>query len=388
MTIRRKIAVITGTRAEYGILRPLLEKIRTSEKLELLLLVTGLHLLERYGHTIDEIIADGFEVTASIEMYREELFGSESYHGKALARGITGFTEVFMKYRPEMVVVFGDRLEPLAAALAASMLRLPLVHIHAGDKTDSGHIDESVRFAISRFAHLLLAATQEHANRLIRMGEEPWRVHDVGALGLDSILGLQPLPKSLLYEKYELNENSNLIICLFHPVHLEKEQAGAQMHQIMEAIVELQLQTLVIYPNNDPGSQDIIAEIERYRGISFIKIVPNLPHDEYISMLRHADVLIGNSSSGIIEAPSLKLPVINVGSRNVGRTHAENVIFVDPIKKEIVKALKKALHDEEFLKLVHDCSNPYGDGKTSERIMKILEEIKLDDKLLRKQVTY
>lgn len=382
----RRVAVVTGTRAEYGILKSLLEKIRDSDNLELDLLVTGMHLLKKYGLTIDEIRKDGFRIDAEVKMY----VGEESdpaYYSRALSNGIKGFTEALLRVQPSILIVFGDRLEALAATLAASSLRIPIAHIHGGDKTDSGHIDESIRHSITRFAHIHLPATEEHADRIMRMGEEPWRIHRVGALGLDVVLNQKSLSKKELTTRLHINPQEPTIVCIFHPVHLEKETSGLQMREILEAIKELKIQTVIIYPNNDAGSQDIIAEIHKNRNLPFARIFPTLPHNEYVSLLKHADLLIGNSSSGIIETPSVGLPVINIGSRNVGREHADNVIFVDADKGQIIRAIRKSLYDSAFRKKVKDCKNPYGDGKAADRIVKILSEMPIEKKLLLKKIT-
>lgn len=383
----RKIAVVTGTRAEYGILKPLLEKIVESNDLELNLMVTGLHLLEKYGLTINEIKKDDFRIDAKIQMYPSDE-SNPSYYGKGLAIGTEGFTEVLLQIKPDILVVSCDRLEALAAALAAATLRIPLAHIHGGDKTDSGHIDESIRHSITRFAHIHFPATDESANRLIKTGEEPWRIFKVSALGLDSVINQEPISKENLAKKLGINPDDKIIVCVFHPVHLEKELAGKQMHEILEAIKKLKMQTVIIYPNNDAGSQDIIEEIEKCRGLPFIKFFPNLSHIDYISLLKYADILVGNSSSGIIEAPSLKLPVVNIGSRNVGREHADNVIFVNAKKEDIIRAIETALYDKEFREKVKRCVNPYGDGKASERMVNVLSTIKIDKRLLQKKITY
>jgi len=383
----RKIAVLTGTRAEYGILKPLLERIVKSGDLELNLIVTGLHLLKKYGLTIKEIEKDGFEIGGIAEMYGDDE-RDITYHGRALAKGITGFTSLLSKIKPDILVVLGDRLEPLAVTLAATTLRIPIAHVHGGDKTDSGHIDESIRHSITRFAHIHFTATKEHTKRLIKMGEEPWRIFEVGVLGLDSIIHQKSISKEDLAKKLGINLDDDIIVCVFHPVHIEKELAGKQMHEILEAIKELNMQTVTIYPNNDAGSQDIIKEIEKCRSLPSIRIFPDLPHSEYIALLKYADILIGNSSSGIMEAPSLKLPVVNIGSRNVGRGHADNVIFVNVKKDEIISAIKKALYDEEFKEKVERCVNHYGNGKVSGRIINVLSEIEINKRLLQKKITY
>jgi len=387
MIKKRKIVVVTGTRAEYGILKALLENIKNSSTFELKLIVTGMHLLKHYGLTVREIKKDGFKIDREVKMYAGEE-RELAHHGKALGEGIKNFSETFLEIKPDILVVFGDRLEPLAATLAAAILRIPIAHIHGGDKTDSGHIDESIRHSITRFAHIHFPPTRKCKERLIKMGEEPWRVYNVGALNLDSILNVQKIKKEDLFKKLDLDPNQKLILCLFNPVNLEAEKMGRQMGEIIGALKELKIQTVIIFPNNDAGSQDIIKEIEKSKNLPFIRTFPSLPHSEYISLLKKTDVLIGNSSSGIIEAPSIKLPVVNIGSRNIGREHAENVIFVRADKNKIKEAIKRSLYDKKFRKIVQRCKGPYGDGRVSKRIIKILSKIRIGKKLLQKKITY
>lgn len=383
---KRKIAVVTGTRAEYGILKPLLDEIEKSRFLQLELLVSGMHLLKDYGLTGKEIKKDGFREIVKVPMYEQKI--DFSYYGAALGQGIKNFIKIFSKTKPDILVILGDRLEPLAAALAAATLRIPIAHIHGGDKTDSGHIDESIRHAITRFAHIHFAPSEKCHKRLLKMGEESWRIYKVGALGLDSVLNTPFAQKKELFNKLKLNPNKKTILCLFHPVHLEAEKMGKQMKEIIGALKKLKTQSLIIYPNNDSGTLNIIGEIKKAENSGFIKTRFNLFHSDYVNLLRYADILIGNSSSGIVEAPSVKLPVVNIGSRNVGREHAENVIYVEAKEREILNAIKKGLSDKNFLKKVKKAKNPWGDGKTSKRIVKTLTEIELNDKLLQKKITY
>lgn len=384
-----RVGVVTGTRAEYGILKPLLTLIEKDPDLELDLLVTGLHLLEEFGMTIQEIKKDGFKIAAEVPMYPNDLFGKLNYHGVGLGEGVKNFTNVLKDLQPDMLLVFGDRLEALAATLAASTLNIPIGHIHAGDKTDSGHIDEQIRFSISRFSHILFAPTKKSAERLIKMGEEPWRVYNVGALGLDSVLSTKPIPKERVEKILGIDLNKPVAIVIFHPVIHEYTTIGAQMEEILKALGELNIQSVVIYPNNDLGSEKIIRVINKYSKIfGNFKVFKNLEHEIFTSLMHYASVMVGNSSSGIIEAPSLGLPVVNVGSRNRGREHGDNVIFVDSKKDEIIKAIEKALYDTDFIETVKKKRNPYGDGKTSEKIVNILKSIEITDRLLRKKLTY
>jgi UDP-hydrolysing UDP-N-acetyl-D-glucosamine 2-epimerase len=381
----KKIAVLTGSRAEYGILKPLLNKLLESKNKELILIVTGLHLLNKYGHTIDNIRKDNFKIDSIIEMYDEK--EKEVYYGSALARGIKKLSLEFSKIKPDLLVVLGDRLEPLAATLAAATLKIPIAHIHGGDKTDSGLIDESIRHSITRFANIHFPATEEHKQRLIKMGEEPWRIFKVGSMGLDTIVQRKKISREKLSKKLNFDIDDKIIVVIFHPVHLE-EDIGDQMKEIIQALMELECKSLIMYPNNDPGNEKIIREIEKVRGVENFRILENLEHGDYIDLLKHAAILVGNSSSGIIEAPTLKIPVINVGSRNRNRGKTNNIIYIDPKRDQIIDAIKRALYDEDFKKNLTKIENPFGDGKTAERIIQIINEIRFDTKLMTKKITY
>ncbi len=383
----KKIVVVTGTRAEYGILKPLLEKIKDSSDFKLELIVTGMHLLKQCGLTIREIEKDGFKTNKKVVMYGENVKVGH-YYGEALGRGIENFTRMFLKIKPDILIVLGDRLEPLAATLAAANLTIPMIHIHGGEKTDSGHIDESIRHAITRFAHIHLVSTSKGKERLLKMGEEPWRIFNVGALGLESVLNSPKIKRGALFKKFQLDLKQKLILCIFNPVFLEDGKMGKQMREILNALKQLKIQSIIIYPNNDTGAKDIIKEINKYKNLPFIKIYLNLNHEDYVNLLKHSNVLIGNSSSGIIEAPSVKLPVVNIGSRNTGREHGGNVIFVDPQKNDIVKAIKKALYNKKFREKLKKCRNPYRNGRTVDKIVNILSKIKINKKLLVKRITY
>ncbi len=387
MKKKKKIAVITGARAEYGLLKPLMKKIQASDDLNLELIVTGLHLLKKFGLTVNDIKKDGFKISANIPMYAPD-DSAENYYGTALARGIGGFTQALIKLRPDILIVLGDRLEALAAVLAAATLGIPIGHIHGGDKTDSGHIDESIRHAITRFSQLHFPATAAAEKRLIKMGEQPERIFSTGALGAENIINSPKISRQTLFKKFQLATGQKLILCIFHPVNLEYKQAGGQMREILSALKQLKIQSIVIYPNNDLGAEDIIKEIDNRAGSSFIKAYPNLNQADYLNLLKQADVLIGNSSSGIIEAPALGLPAVNIGSRNTGREHGKNVIFSSALKKEIVKAINRALYDKKFINCLKKQRNPYGRTGASDKIIKILAKTEINKKLLSKKITY
>lgn len=384
--MKRKIAVVTGTRAEYGILIPLLEKIKHSPKLQLKLIVTGMHLQKKYGLTYKQIKSDGFLGHDVVQMYNDKKI-DHIFHARGLGKAIEGFASVLSKIKPDIVVITGDRLEALSATLAASTLNIPVAHIHGGDSTDSGHIDESFRHAISQFAHIHFPATETHSRRLIKMGQQPWRVNRVGALGLDSILRKKLISKKELFHRLNIKSDKKTAICIFHPVQLEIGKLGIQMSSILKTLRNFELQTVIIYPNNDLGSREILSVIKKYEKEKNFKIFANLSHLEYISLLKYSDVLIGNSSSGIIEAPSLGIPVINVGTRNLKRESAKNVIFVKAKAGNIKSSLKKSLYDTGFRQKAMQCLNPYGNGKASDKILRKLIKIKIDKKLMKKIIT-
>lgn len=384
---KRKIAIITGTRAEYGILKPLLHKIKRSKRLELRLLVTGMHLLREYGLTLNDIKRDGFKIEVKVPMYSSGEIDA-TYYGKALARGINGFTLALNKIRPDILLVFGDRLEPLAATLAAATLNIVIAHIHGGDSSPSGHIDEAIRHSISKFAHLHLTPTKLTERRLIKMGEEAFRIFRLGALNLDSLLSQPLLNKKTLFNQLNLDMKQELIIMLFHPMPQAVSRTTQETREIVEALRELRIQTVIIYPNNDTGSQEIIKEINKAKSLPGVKIFPNIRHQAYLSLLKHASVLIGNSSSGLLEAPTMKLPTVNIGERQIGREHGANIIFVKARKKTIVEAIKRALYDQSFINQAKRSPTPWGNGEVSAKIVKILTEIKLDERLLKKRITY
>jgi len=276
--------VVTGSRAEYGILSPLLEKIKRSHKLELRLIVTGMHLQKKYGLSVKEIESDGFHAYDVVHMYTDKKI-DHIFHSRAVGRAIERFASILFKIKPDILVVFGDRLEPLAATIAASTLKIPVAHIHGGDKTDRGHIiDESIRHAISQFAHLHFSATKQHSKRLMRMGTESWRIFQVGALGLDSIFQNKPIPKKRLFLDLDINPKKKLIVCIFHPVDLEIGTLGMQMKEIMNSIINLKVQTIIIYPNNDSGNEEIISVIKMFKKVPFVKIFPTISHNKFINL--------------------------------------------------------------------------------------------------------
>jgi len=380
----RKIAVVTGTRAGYGIYYPVLRAIESHPDLDLSLIVTCLHLSPMHGYTIREIEKDGFKIAAKVDMLIESDTGCGM--AKSFGVGIMGIAQTLEDIDPDIVLILGDRGEMLATAIAGSYMNILVAHIHGGEV--SGTVDEPMRHAITKLSHIHFPATERGRERIVKLGENPENIYVVGAPRIDTILNATLLSSNELTSKFSLNLGNPLLLIVQHPVTTEVDQAAEQMRETMETLTELKEQAVLIYPNADAGGRAMIKVIEEYENFSFLKIFKSLPHIEYLSLMKIAGVMIGNSSSGIIEAPSFYLPVVNIGTRQEGRERAENVIDVGYNKNEIIKGIEKALYDEEFKARVKKCKNPYGDGKTGERIANILSKIKIGNKLLQKRLIY
>ena len=382
----RKIAAVTGTRAEYGILRPVLKAIDAHPELELALVVTGMHLLHEFGDTVKEIERDGFKIDARVDM----LLASDTLSGmaKSVGLGIFGMAQTWEQLRPHIVLVLGDRLESFAATVASAYMHIPVAHLQGGDTGIGSNIDNPNRHAMTKFAHIHLPATEEARERIIKMGEEEWRVYNVGSPALDSVLNEELLPSEEIVRKYSVDLSQPLILLIQHSVTTQVDEASHQMRITLEAIKELSLQTILIYPNSDAGGRKMIEIIKQYEDNPHIKIYKNIIHKEYLSLMQMASAIVGNSSSAYIEAPSFGLPAIQIGIRQKGREKGNNVIEIGHDKQEIVKAIEKALTDKEFLAEVKKCENPYGDGKTGPRVAEILNKIEVTPELIRKKITY
>jgi len=380
----KKIAAITGTRAEYGIFKSVLREIETNPELNLSLIAIGMHLSTEFGYTFKEVEEDGFKIDAKIDVLHSEDTGAAM--SKSIGRCMARTASALEKIKPDVLLILGDRSEMLVGAVSATYMGIPIAHIHGGDI--SGNVDEPVRHAITKLAHIHFAATKESADRIIKMGEEPWRVHVVGAPGLDLILNEKmPEPREIA-RKYGLDLSKLILLVVQHSVIIEADDAPNQIRETLEAIVELGYQTILVYPNADAGGRRMIEVIREYDKYPFIKTFRSVPHKEYLSFMKLASVMVGNSSSGIIEAPSFRLPVVNIGTRQKGRQRAENVIDANYDKEEIKMAIRKALYDKKFKEKVKNCKNFYGDGKAGIRIANILSKIRIDKKLLEKRMTY
>jgi GDP/UDP-N,N'-diacetylbacillosamine 2-epimerase (hydrolysing) len=375
----RKLCYVSGTRADFGLMRRTLESARATGELDISVCVTGMHLSPLFGNTVREIEESGLRICARIPVQLEA--GSGAQMARATARAMAGMVDAFERERPDAVLVLGDRGEMLAAAYSALHLNIPVIHAHGGER--SGTVDEPVRHAISKLAHYHLVATERARERLIRMGERAEHVFVTGAPGLDDLAQAPRTARAELCARFGFDPARPVALVIFHPVLQEADAAGAQAAELMQALADEGCQCLCFAPNSDAGAPAVRAVLERVAGSPGMKLVPHLPRAEYVSWLAAADVMAGNSSSGIIEAASLGLPVVNVGSRQKARERSANVIDAAPERGEIARALRQALEGGR-----RACANVYGDGKAAVRIVELLRNLPLDRALLDKTNAY
>lgn len=385
--MKRKILAVTGIRSDYDLMTPVFKAIQEHPKLELQLIVTGAHLSSAYGYTVDEIEKDGFMIADKIE----SLLNSDLPTGriKGLAVQLQGMIQTVVRVKPDILLVLGDREESMTTALIGAYMNIPVAHVGGGDRV-IGNVDDQVRHAVTKLSHIHLATNQESADRILKLGEEPFRVFNTGNPGLDRLKDVSYLSRNELSKllRFEINDNEPLILLIQHVISTEVDQAYEQMKVTMEAVKELGIKTIISYPNSDAGGQQMINAISEYARFPFIHVQKNIPRFEFVNIMRHASCMLGNSSAGILEAPFLKLPVVNVGNRQKGRLHSSNVDYVNHDKQDIMKAVHKAIFNKEYREKVENCVNPYGDGNAAIKIAEILANIEINSRLLIKEITY
>ena len=378
----RTIGLVTVARSDYGIYRPVLRRIRDDPQLRLLLIAGGSHLSPQFGNTVDAIEDDGFRVDERVEM----LLSSDTPEGisKSIGLGVVGFAQAYARSLPDILLVLGDRFEMLAAASAALPFKVPIAHIHGGESTQ-GAIDESIRHAITKMSHLHFASTEAYARRIIQMGEEPWRVTVSGAPALDDIHEAEQMSPAELESRFGLDLSSPPLLVTYHPVTLEYEQTEAQVTELLAALEASGIPVVFTHPNADTENRAIVALIEAFAASHpGSRIVVNLGTRAYFSLMRCAAAMVGNSSSGIIEAASFELPVVNVGNRQLGRIRPRNVIDVDYSRDAILDGIREAT-SAPFKSSLSDLVNPYGDGHAAARIVDTLKSVPLDGNLIVKR---
>jgi UDP-hydrolysing UDP-N-acetyl-D-glucosamine 2-epimerase len=379
---RRTIGVVTVARSDYGHLRPVLEAIAGAPELRLLLFVGGMHLEAGFGLTVREIEADGWPVAARIPM--AETDDRPAGIAASVGAGVEGFGRALSTQCPDLLVVLGDRFEMLAAAVAALPLALPVAHIHGGEVSE-GAMDNQIRHAITKLAHLHFVSAEVHGRRVAQMGEEPGRIHVVGAPGLDRIRSAELLPREALARQIGVEVAGRWIVVTFHPVTLEYEDTAEHVHELLAALEKTDGTLIITYPNADTAGRLVIERLEEFAARHpRCRLVQSLGDRAYLSLLRHADLMVGNSSSGLIEAPSFELPVVNVGGRQRGRLRGPNVLDTGYGRDEILQGIEAALAPGARDRL-RGMTNPYGDGRAAERIVRVLRDVALDRALVQKR---
>ena len=378
----RTIGVVTVSRSDYGIYLPILRRIRQDRGLRLHLIVGGMHLSPEFGLTVNAIEADGFEIGDRVDM----LLSSDAPEGiaKSMGLGTIGFAGVFARSRPDILLVLGDRFDMFAAVVAALPFAVPVAHIHGGESTE-GLIDEAIRHSITKMSHLHFVSTPGYAERVIRMGEEPWRVVVSGAPALDNLKELELLGEEEVNRRFHLDAERPLLLVTFHPVTLEYGETAKQLEELLAALGETDAHVLFTHPNADTSGRRIIERVQEFtRRRPNAQVVVNAGTQAYFSLMRRAQAMVGNSSSGIIEAASFELPVVNIGARQRGRVHGPNVLDAQCRAAEIRAALRKAM-SREFRNRLRGIVNPYGDGQAARRIVEKLKDVRLDGGLLKKR---
>jgi len=373
----KKVFVITGTRAEYGLLRWVIDGIANSRLLELQLCATGMHLSPEFGLTYREIEKDGYQIDSKVEM----LLSADTPSGitKSMGLSLIGFADEFKRLKPDLILILGDRYEIMCAAIAATIARTPIAHLHGGEATE-GCIDEAIRHSITKMSHLHFVAAEEYSRRVIQLGEHTNRVFCVGGTGVDNIHKLDLLSKQELENSLDFELGGKSILVTFHPVTLESNTSGDQMRELLASLSEFTDHKIIFtMPNADTDGREILKLIESFCLDNHnCRAYTSLGQLRYLSCLKYVDVVVGNSSSGLLEVPSFKIPTVNIGDRQKGRLKAGCVIDCSPIKNQIISAIKRAvsLDFKESCKVI---KNPYGEGGASQKIIQTIESIALED---------
>lgn len=370
--MKKSICIVTGSRAEYGLLRPVILGLAATHRFILKTVVTGMHLAKEFGSTYREIEADGISIDAKIEVLQDE--DSTAAMSKAIGIGVIRFAEYFEKSQPDLLIVLGDRFEIFSAATAAAVACIPIAHLHGGETTE-GAVDEYFRHSISKMSYLHFTSTDQYRQRLIHMGEAPNRVFNVGALGVENILRMSLLPREELARSIGFDLNPPYALITFHPVTLEKDTAIRQIEALLAAFEEIDgLNFIFTKSNADAYGRAINTIIDAYcEKRDYAIAFTSMGTLRYLSAMKHCEMVIGNSSSGIIETPSLNKPTINIGDRQKGRICAKSVISCEPEKHSIIISIAKA-RSQQFLHEIAGQVNPYGNGKTSEKIVAVLQD--------------
>lgn len=376
----KKICVVTGTRAEYGLLKPLIGQVIQDEQLELKLIVTGMHLSAEFGMTYKQIEEDGYTIDEKVEVVLSS--DTSVGIGKSMGLGLISFSEVFERLKPDLIVVLGDRYEIFSCVCAAMVARIPVAHLHGGELTE-GAIDDPIRHCITKMSHLHFTSTETYRKRVIQLGEHPERVFNVGAIGVENICNIKLLLKDELEEQIGFSMKGDTILVTFHPVTLERQTAKEQFQKLLNVLEEMKgLRVIFTKANSDTDGRVINQMIDDFvrnneeRSIAFI----SMGQVKYLSAMKYCSAVVGNSSSGIIEAPSFKVGTVNIGERQKGRIQAKSVISCGNEEEEIRKSIQLVLSDTFKSKLIN-IENPYGEGNVSKKIIECIKKMLFYEKI-------
>ena len=383
--MKRKVCIVTGTRAEWGLLSGIAQQLKLREDVELQIVATNMHLDARYGHTIDDIFAMGFDVDAQVPMMADD--DSMVSTAKAMAKCTEGMADAFAQLSPDVIVILGDRYEMLSVASVATVMRIPIIHLHGGEISE-GAIDDSIRHAITKLSSLHLTATEQYRNRVIQMGEQPIQVVNTGAIGVYNAAHITPMSREELNASLECEITPSTLLVTYHPATLDDEDVASRCGELLAALDAFPDNKVIItYPNNDAQGRVIIDMIEDYatKNVGRVMVKPSLGLMRYISALHYVAAVVGNSSSGIIEVPSMGIPTVNVGIRQQGRMASDSVIHCSDDKESIVEAIRYALSDEGC-KRAKSAQNPYCKDNTLQLIVEAIATTPIDE--LRRKTFY
>jgi len=384
MSDSKNLCFFTGKRGGFTHLIPILERIERTKDLKYSIIVSDMHLTKTFGNTLSEVRQWAKNI------YRiETMLSSDSKvaRAKSIGIGIINYAQSLDSIRPDLVFILGDRGEVLAFAISALELNIPIVHLFGGDITQGG-VDEPIRHAITKLANIHFTSNQESANRILKMGEESWRIQNVGSPVLDLIQQKRFTPAKDIYKKFNLDRKKPIFLLVQHSVTWQVEQTEQQIRQTMEAIDYFGYQTIAVYPCSDPGYEVIIDIFSEYKKKQYFQLFKNIEFADFWGLMNISSLFIGNSSAGVMETASFNIPFLNIGMRQERRVRSSNVIDVDHNKNQIIKGIETALFENNFKKKVKNCISPYGDGKASERIVSFLRNLKINKKLIQKKMSY
>lgn len=379
----KKIMILTGSRGEWGYIRPIMKLAEKRDDVKTILVVTNMHLLSSFGSSCKEIENDGFKIDYKINMSLDGY--NHVTQAKSLGICLMGLPDIIDVEKPDWILLAGDRGEQLMGAIAAGYTYTPVAHIQAGEV--SGNIDGMTRHAIGKLVHMHFAANEDAAKRLIKLGEEPFRIFNVGAPQVDEMVQAKYTELDGLEDKLNVKLKDGFVLAVMHPVTEEASKAGEQAEMFVKALNKIPFTKIVILPNNDAGSTLVKEAIMSGKKGKYF-LYSNLKREDYLGLLKNCKCIIGNSSSGLLEAPTFKIPAVNIGRRQNHRYRGINVIDCEFEEQQIDNAINKAMSEEFRNYLIENCENPYGDGHSSERILNLLINTKIDEKWIVKNLTY